>query len=184
MSNKGFQGFEGLENLSRLLYKIKERALLKKKKFRLGNLFIAFATCGYIGLFPWIPGTIGTLMGVLVYLLLCKLHPLLYSVDLITLIFVASWISEKAERLLGEKDSQVIVIDECVGFLVTMLWIAPTLKGIVLGFIFFRILDIIKPPPARWMERHVSGGYGVVFDDVIAGLYSNLLLRGTFFLLG
>jgi len=156
---------------------MKERALLKKESLRLENLFIVFATCGYIGYFPWIPGTIGTLMGALVYLALFRLHPLLYSVDLIALIFVASWISEKAERLLGEKDSQVIVIDECVGFLVTMAWIDPTPKGLVLGFVLFRIFDVLKVPPARWLEQHMRGGYGVVLDDVIAGLYGNLVLR-------
>lgn len=157
---------------------------MKKKPFRLENLLVVFATCGYTGFFPWIPGTVGTLVGVLVYLILCRLHPLLYSVDLITLLFVASWIAEKAEKVLGEKDSPVIVIDECVGFLVTMALIAPTPKGIVLGFVLFRFFDVLKIPPARWMERNVPGGYGIVLDDVIAGLYGNLILRGALYLWG
>lgn len=157
---------------------------MKKKNLRLENLLVVFATCGYLGFFPWIPGTVGTLVGVLVYLILCRLHPLLYSVDLITLLFVASWIAEKAEKFLGAKDSRVIVIDECVGFLVTMALIDPTTKGIILGFVLFRFFDVLKIPPARWVERSVPGGYGIVLDDVIAGLYGNLALRGVLFLWG
>ncbi len=70
------------------------------------------------------------------------------------------------------------MIDEIAGFLVTMLWIPFTLINVGIGFLIFRILDILKPYPAGWIDRNLSGGWGIVLDDVAAGIYANLILQG------
>ena len=78
--------------------------------------------------------------------------------------------------MFGETDPQRVVIDEVAGYLVTMAFHAPTLAVALGGFVLFRIFDITKPPPVRWMERRFSDGRGVVLDDVFAGIYANAAL--------
>ena len=90
----------------------------------------------------------------------------LYEITLIAFFFLSVWISENAEIFFGKKDDGRIVIDEMIGFFITMLWIPKTLSFIILGFFLFRFFDILKPFPIRRMERPLKGGYGVVLDDV------------------
>lgn len=78
---------------------------------------------------------------------------------------------------MGRRDDPRIVIDEILGFFITMLWIPKTSSSIALGFFLFRFFDIVKPLPIRDIERRLKGGYGVIMDDVIAGIYGNLILR-------
>ncbi len=86
--------------------------------------------------------------------------------------FLASWVSGAAEREFGEKDSGKIVIDEVMGFLITMAGAPAHWRSIVIGFLLFRFFDIVKVPPARYFDQQVKNGYGVVLDDVVAGLYA------------
>jgi phosphatidylglycerophosphatase A len=90
---------------------------------------------------------------------------------------VACWAAGEAERIFQEQDSKRIVIDEAVGFLVTMTALPPTWPYLIGGFCLFRCFDILKPPPIRLIERKVKGGYGVVLDDVLAGIYAQISLR-------
>ena len=90
--------------------------------------------------------------------------------------FLAVYVSREAEKIFNKKDAQCIVIDEIVGFQFTMFLITPTVLHIFIGFLLFRFFDIIKLFPAGLCERKVSGGYGVVGDDVIAGIYANISL--------
>ena len=76
----------------------------------------------------------------------------------------------------GRKDDRRIVIDEMMGFFVTMLWLPRTVFFIVIGFFLFRFFDILKPPPIRRLEN-IQGGFGVVLDDVVAGIYANIALQ-------
>jgi phosphatidylglycerophosphatase A len=145
----------------------------------LSRLIIAMASACYAGFFPWIPGTAGTAVGVLVYLLYSPFPPLLYLLSTGAFFVLAGWISGRAEVLLGQKDSPQIVIDEVVGFLIAMAFIPCNGLSIAGGFLFFRVLDIIKPPPANWVNREMKGGWAVVLDDAIAGVYANFLLRLT-----
>lgn len=78
---------------------------------------------------------------------------------------------------MGQKDSPKIVIDEVVGYLITMAFLPCTLTTLAAGFLFFRVFDIIKPPPAGAINRRMRGGVAVVLDDVAAGIYANILLR-------
>ena len=91
--------------------------------------------------------------------------------------FLAWHCSEGVERLFGRKDAQCIVIDEIAGFQWAVFLIAPTALHVALGFIFFRLFDIMKPFPARLFQERLPGGWGVVGDDLAAALYANLALQ-------
>ncbi len=96
---------------------------------------------------------------------------------LTALTVLACWVAGRAEEILGEHDSNEIVIDEVVGMLVALLWIPPTFPNLFMAFALFRILDVVKLWPANAIDRRMPGGAGVVLDDVVSGLYANLLLR-------
>jgi phosphatidylglycerophosphatase A len=145
----------------------------------LNRLIIAVASAGYVGFSRWAPGTLGTAVGILVYLLYSPFPPLLYLLSTGALFFLACWISARAEVLLGQRDSPKIVIDEVIGYLITMAFLPITASSMAGGFLFFRVLDIIKPPPVNWINREMKGGWAVVLDDAVAGVYANVLLRLT-----
>jgi phosphatidylglycerophosphatase A len=141
------------------------------------NFFVKLlATWGGSGYAPVASGTFGTLAAIPFYLVLARLSLPLYLVTLVAFFFLACWVSGRAEILFGEQDSGKIVIDEVVGYLVTMAAIPCDWRFVVAGFFLFRFFDIVKIPPARWFDRQMKNGYGVVLDDVAAGVYSWLVL--------
>lgn len=140
--------------------------------------FVIFLATGcFVGYSPIIPGTTGTLASLPLYLLISRLSPLYYLAILLGSSYIASWVADEAEVIFQAKDCRHIVIDEMVGFFAAMFMIPPTTRNIVLGFLLFRVFDIVKPYPIRYLEDRVRGGYGVVLDDIIAGIYANLALR-------
>ena len=142
------------------------------------NRFLLLLATGFgVGYSPVVPGTLGTLVAVPVYLLLCHIPPPLYELTLVALFFLSTWLADRAEGYFGKKDDRRIVIDEITGFLVTMLWIPETTLSIVIGFFLFRIFDIVKPFPIRIVEKKFEGGWGVVLDDILAGIYANVVLQ-------
>jgi len=142
---------------------------------------ILFATWGGTGYSPVASGTVGTIAAIPFYLLLVRLPLSLYLLTLVPFFFFSCWVSGLAEEIFGEKDSGKIVIDEVVGYLVTMAGVPLTVQGVVLGFFLFRFFDIVKVEPARYFDRDLKNGYGVVLDDVAAGVYAcgvlHLILR-------
>jgi phosphatidylglycerophosphatase A len=141
------------------------------------NHFILFFATGFgVGYSPITPGTLGTLITVPIYYFLSAIQSPIYEVTLIAFFFLSVWISEKAQIFFGKKDDPRIVIDEMMGFLITMLWVPKTALFIIIGFFLFRFFDIVKPPPIRLIER-AKGGLGIALDDVIAGVYSNIVLH-------
>jgi phosphatidylglycerophosphatase A len=141
------------------------------------NYFIFFLAAGFgAGYAPIAPGTVGTLVAIPIFLVLSSIPFPLYELTILTFFFFASWISGEAERCWGRKDHPRIVIDEIIGYLITMLWLPKTTLFIILGFFVFRFFDIVKPPPIRLLEK-AKGGYGVVLDDVLAGVYTNIVLQ-------
>ena len=126
------------------------------------------------GCAPKLPGTAGTLVGVLLYLLLQHLSVRYYVGLLIILFVLGIWICGRTVRDLGVHDHPAIVYDEIVGYLVTMILAPPGWFWIVSGFLLFRLFDIWKPWPIRWLDRRVKGGFGVMLDDVVAGLFAFL----------
>ena len=136
-----------------------------------------FATVGYIGKIPFAPGTFGSVAGLAICFFLSHVSVSLGALFAIALILAAVWVSEHAERILGEKDPGCIVIDEVAGMVVTMIGLPFNALTVITGFVLFRLLDIIKPQPVRMVQESLAGGGGVVMDDVAAGIIGNLLLR-------
>ncbi len=144
------------------------------------GLILFLATGAYLGYAPVASGTVGSLAALpLIFAsgALFAFSPVLHLLTLSALIGVACVLAGAAEGYLGEHDSGKIVIDEIVGFLCATAWFDLTLPRLLIAFALFRLFDILKPPPARYFDRQVAGGLGVVFDDVVAGLYANLVLR-------
>jgi phosphatidylglycerophosphatase A len=140
------------------------------------HFILMFATGFGAGYSPIAPGTLGTLVAIPIYYFLSEIPFPLYEITLTGFFFLAVWVSEKTEAVLGKKDDPRIVIDEMMGFLVAMLWVPKTPLFILVGFILFRFFDILKPFPIRRFEK-VRGGFGVVLDDVMAGIFANVILR-------
>jgi phosphatidylglycerophosphatase A len=150
------------------------------------SFIIAAATGLGVGYLPLMPGTVGTLWGVGLCLLLNLGGVPVYVPGVIILIIAAVKISDDADVIFGEHDSRKIVIDEVVGYLVAMTLIPPDPEYLVAGFIAFRFFDILKPYPVGMIDKKLGGGLGVVLDDLAAGVYANLtlwiiiLVRGLF----
>jgi phosphatidylglycerophosphatase A len=124
------------------------------------------------GLAPWAPGTFGTLVAIPCYLLLQPLSQIYYMIIVMLGFFVGIWICEITSRDLGVHDHSGIVWDEIVGYLVTMAWAPRGWVWIVVGFLLFRLFDILKPWPIRWFDQKVTGGIGIMLDDLIAALFA------------
>jgi len=143
----------------------------------MNRLFLVLATGFGVGYSPIAPGTLGTLIAIPVYYFLSNISSPIYEITLVGFFFLSLWISENAEIFFGKKDDQRIVIDEIMGFLITMLWVPKTTILMGVGFFLFRFFDIVKPFPIRRLEKKLKGGYGVVADDVMAGVYANIVLQ-------
>jgi phosphatidylglycerophosphatase A len=148
---------------------------------------IFLASGGYLGYAPVASGTFGTLAGVALYPVFDALRSIsvpLYLLSFLGLLAVAIWIAGQAEPLFGEEDSGKITIDEVAGYIAATLFVRPSLATVVASFLLFRFFDIVKPWPARFFDRELHGGAGVVLDDVFSGLYANLALRALFTISG
>ena len=135
------------------------------------------ASGAYSGVVPVAPGTFGTLLAFPLWLLFNQLPVGLCLILLLLLILVAVWSAGEAERILRQADSGVIVIDEVVGFLVTTFLISFSWPRFIAAFLLFRFFDILKPFPVNWCDENLHGGFGVVFDDLVAGSMAYLVLR-------
>jgi phosphatidylglycerophosphatase A len=143
-----------------------------------GRHMILFCATGCgSGFVPVAPGTAGTAAGVVLFFILSPLSLSLYLLTTVAFIFIAIWNAHQAAFYLQVKDPPQVVIDEIAGYLVTMASFPFTLPYVAAGFIIFRVFDIIKPYPAGWIDRKVAGGYGIVLDDVAAGIYANIALQ-------
>lgn len=150
---------------------------LSEKRCLLGDKFIKVVATGFgSGFAPFAPGTAGTIVAIPVYLIFSTLPWPLYLLSALALTFLAVYASQEAEKIFHKKDAPQIVIDEIAGFVWAMFLVSPTLCHVLLGFILFRFFDIAKPFPARLCQERLPGGCGVVFDDVAAGIYANIVL--------
>jgi phosphatidylglycerophosphatase A len=141
------------------------------------------ATLGFIGYLPVAPGTFGTLAALLFFALLKPTIPVhVLLIILVTALGIIA--SSRAEKILNEKDSSHIVIDEFAGYALALLFLPHTLFYLVLSFLLFRLFDILKPLPLRWIERTIPGGYGVMADDLVAGVYTNIVMHAWILLTG
>lgn len=129
------------------------------------------------GLSPKAPGTAGTLVAVLLFLPLAQLSLLAYSLVVIMAFAAGIWICERTSRDLGVHDHGGIVWDEFVGFWITMYLVPASWLWIAVGFVLFRAFDILKPWPITWADKHVEGGFGIMLDDVLAGIMAALCIQ-------
>ncbi len=129
----------------------------------------------WTGYSPFAPGTAGTFfIGIPLFLLAQRCGEAVYGVIAVLLFLLGCKASEELESVSGKSDPSEVVIDEIVGYLVTMAGLPGTLLSIGVGFILFRFFDILKPWPVRDVEKQVRGGVGVMLDDVLAGLYAHV----------
>ncbi len=129
------------------------------------------------GLAPKAPGTFGTLVGIPLFLLLAGMPLPAYLVVVAALFVVGIWLCGRASADLGVHDPGSIVWDEIVGLLVTLAAAPATPAVIAAGFVLFRLFDIVKPWPIGWLDRRVGGGFGIMVDDLLAGLYAAAVLQ-------
>ncbi len=122
------------------------------------------------GLAKKAPGTMGTLVAVPMYYGLVQLSEVVYLATMLLVIVAGVWICGKASEEIGVHDHGGIVWDEIAGYLLTMYWVTFSWQSMALGFVLFRVFDILKPWPINWLDRRVEGGFGIMVDDLLAAL--------------
>jgi phosphatidylglycerophosphatase A len=147
------------------------------------KLAISIASGLGSGYSPVAPGTAGSVVGVIIAVLFIVLSGLnifsgfTYAVTFAVIFAVGVWSAGRAEVIYGEKDCGKIVIDEIAGMLLTLYLVPFDWRWLLAGFLLFRLFDIVKPFPARRIDQRVKGGWGVMLDDIVAGVYANVSLQ-------
>jgi phosphatidylglycerophosphatase A len=141
---------------------------------------VQFLALGFgSGLAPKAPGTFGTLAAIPVFLLLTILMPtpLTYAVAVIIMGLAGIYICGKTADDVGVHDHPAIVWDEFIGFFITMFMVPVSWESILMGFILFRVFDIFKPWPISFIDKKMTGGLGIMFDDVVAGIFALAIMQ-------
>ena len=142
----------------------------------MNRIIIALASGLGAGYSPVAPGSVGSLIAIPLVLSFLALPLTTYIATVNTFIFMSYWVSDQARQIYKVNDAPQIVIDEIAGMLLVFIGQDPGLLTIATGFLIFRVLDVWKPWPCRWIDTQLHNGYGIVLDDVVAGLYANALL--------
>ncbi|MBB72084.1 MAG: phosphatidylglycerophosphatase A [Legionellales bacterium] len=129
------------------------------------------------GASPIMPGTCGTLVAIPLYWCLAQTNWWLYGAITAAAFVIGIWLCGVAAKDTGVHDHPGIVWDEFVGFWLTMFLVPLTWYWIVAGFVLFRLFDIVKPWPIKWLDAKVKGGFGIMIDDVLAAVYAWLILQ-------
>ncbi len=147
------------------------------------RIALLISTCLGVGYSPFAPGTLGALFIAVVYWFLPVQNTMLFVLLTCALFFIGVWSAAIAEKHVQEKtkeknlhDPGIIVVDEVVGMLVALIAVPRSFKLLVIAFILFRIFDIVKPYPIRKLEK-LRGGWGIMLDDVGAGIYANVIVQ-------
>jgi phosphatidylglycerophosphatase A len=144
---------------------------------RKNDIVVFLATGCFTGFLPLMPGTWGTFAAIPLVIVVHRLNLLIQGIAVLVFVAFAAWVSGRAEILLEDQDPRPIVIDEMAGFIVSLLWLPLKPLTLCLGFGLFRLFDVVKPPPIASVEKRMRGGWGVVIDDVLAGVFTNVVLR-------
>jgi len=136
------------------------------------------------GLSPYAPGTMGTLVAIPLFVAMAQLPVIIYGLIVLVFIGVGIGLCGRTARDLKVPDHPGIVWDEITGYLITMFMLPAGWQEIIAGFLLFRLFDIWKPFPIRWLDRHVKGGTGIMLDDVLAGLFAFIILQAGYRLWG
>ncbi|MFA6141682.1 MAG: phosphatidylglycerophosphatase A [Candidatus Omnitrophota bacterium] len=129
----------------------------------------------YLGHSPFMPGTMGSIGGLIIYFLVVR-NEILHGFAILFLFILGIIFAGEAEKIYKRKDAGMIVIDEACGMLLALYCVPFSMFSVILGFFLFRICDILKPWPAKRMEK-LTGSMGVMFDDIVAAIYANLILQ-------
>jgi len=140
------------------------------------TVFTYIATIGFLGYIPFAPGTIGSLFALGLFLLTDLSLYTHFSIIIIGAL-LGTYASTVAEKTLKEKDSKKIIIDEFIGFYISVLYLPKTLLLTIAAFLLFRFFDILKPLLISKLEKTLSNGLGVMADDILAGIYTNIILQ-------
>jgi phosphatidylglycerophosphatase A len=144
----------------------------------LRRIGVFIATCAYVGYAPVAPGTFGSAIGLAVFYVVRHQRSTTVEVAaIVALAAVGLWSATEAEHHFGGIDPGPVVFDEVVGMLITLAFIPVNMAGAIVAFLIFRFLDVVKPWPARRLEQ-LPGGFGVVLDDMMAGVYGNVMMWG------
>jgi len=143
---------------------------------------LAIATAFGVGCVPFAPGTFGSAVGLVLWVLLPATASA-QAVAILALFVLGSWSGSVAERHYGRTDPGQVVVDEVMGMLITLFLNPVGWKGAFVAFLLFRVADVIKPYPANRFE-HLPGGVGIMADDGMAAVYANLALRACIWLSG
>lgn len=139
---------------------------------------IQFLALGFgSGLAPKAPGTFGTLAAIPLFLLLSMLTPVFYLTAVIIVCITGIYICGKAADDVGVHDHPAIVWDEFAGYFITMIMVPVSWQSVIVGFILFRLFDILKPWPISFIDKKMSGGLGIMLDDVLAGVFSLVIMQ-------
>lgn len=131
------------------------------------------------GLVPYAPGTAGTLVGLVLFWLISGLDPMIYASFLLLVLLAGVFVCDAVAADLGQKDPGGIVLDEIAGIGVALFMIPAGWYWLIAAFLVFRMFDILKPWPVGWLDRHLNGGWGIMLDDVAAGLYTLAIVQGS-----
>ena len=142
------------------------------------RLYKMIASVFYIGYLPVAPGTVGSLAALPLYYFICN-NAIIMAAVILIVISLGFITTGKVEKLFGEKDPGEIIIDEFGGMLISLYRIPPTMGYVVTGFLLFRFFDIVKPRPIRNLEK-LKGSLGIMSDDLIAGVYANMVLQAVY----
>lgn len=133
------------------------------------------STFFYVGYLPLVPGTFASIAGIFLFYLV-KDSGTIYFLLTLALLILGFLVAGRAEEIFQKKDAGCIVIDEVAGMLLALLFIPYQIKLVIIAFVIFRILDALKPYPAYTLQN-LKGSLGVMSDDIIAGLYTNIILQ-------
>ena len=154
------------------------------------RLQVLVATFFGAGFSPVAPGTVGSLAALPLAFVLLHMEIVLATLTVIGLFFLGLWSANHLEKVSGQHDAQMIVIDEVVGVSVSALLLSWWLLGsadpdmlLLLSFLSFRLFDVLKPWPIGWIDRTVGGGFGVMIDDLVAALMGVVAVAGGYFIL-
>jgi phosphatidylglycerophosphatase A len=134
------------------------------------------ATLGFIGFLPFAPGTFGSLVALTIFILL-KPNPYIHIIMIFFLIPIGVISSHHAEKFFDTKDCRHIVIDEFCGYFLSVVLVPFSYANALIAFFLFRVFDILKPFPIKKIESVFSGGKGIMADDIMAAIYTNLILQ-------
>ena len=140
---------------------------------------IHFLALGFgSGLAPKAPGTFGTLAALPLYFLIADCSLVNYLLITLLVTVAGFWLCDKAAKDMQVHDHGAIVWDEIAGLLITLIAVPVSWLAVLVGFMLFRLFDIFKPWPIKLLDRHVKGGFGIMIDDVLAGIFAAVCLQG------